>query len=143
MLLLYSPTTFNYNASCTENIQSVTESTPASRTIAHFVSQTIELATNRVVNGTTTLIPTAQFLDVVYATYYGGLMATFTLLSLVANSFVVAATLLTPSLRTVSNYFIIALAVVEIFAAFTYTLYAFGSLRPPLLKYLGKLELIF
>ena len=86
----------------------------------------------------TTLKNSTINVDVAYVAYYYGLMVFFTLFSMITNTLVVVATVLTPNLRTVSNYYIIALAIVEILSAFFYTLYVFGSIQPSSVKYLGK-----
>ena len=65
-------------------------------------------------------------------------MAALSLVSIVANGLVIAATLITPNLRTVSNYFIIALAVAEALATVTYTVYICGTFNPPLIRFTGE-----
>ncbi len=66
--------------------------------------------------------------DVYYVIYYHGLMAVFAAFALVANGVVVAAVMVTPALHTVTNYYIVALAVVEALASIFYALYTLGTL---------------
>ena len=82
-------------------------------------------------------MPTLK-LDVAFVTYICSLMIALSLVSVIANSLVIAATLLTPSLRTVSNYFIIALAVADALTSVFYMLYTFGTFKPPLINFTGR-----
>ena len=76
--------------------------------------------------------------DALFLTYFCGLMIALSLIAFVANPMIIAATLITPSLRTVTNYYIIALAVADVLGAFFHTLYTFGSFNPPLIRLIGE-----
>ena len=92
---------------------------------------------NQITENTTQEIPPLR-LDVLFVTYFSGLMIVFSLVSLVANILVIAATVITPSLRTVTNYYIIALAVAEALTSLLFMLYTFGTFNPPLIRFIGK-----
>ena len=89
-------------------------------------------------NYTTSAASMSIKVDVAYVTYYNGLMAAMALVSLVLNSLVIAAAVMTPSLRTISNYYIIALAIINVFQGLFYSLYSLGSIQPPLKAYISK-----
>ena len=104
---------------------------PINQTLGYTTSQPLDHVTNEILD-------LELILDVPYVIYYHGLMAAFSLFSIVANSLVVTAIVITPHLRTVSNYYIIALAIVGVLSAFFYTMYTLGSLKPSVLLAIGR-----
>ena len=101
--------------------------------------QSISYTSNyQAIKNTTTGTLSLLTIDNVLAAYFGSFVVAFSLVALVANSLVIAATLTTPCLRTVTNYYIVALAAAETLTALFFMLFTFGTFNPPIIKFIGK-----